>query len=114
MNADDGAFTYSEVGLTRKQTVRLSGDTLRVNGQVILGAAYDFTSSVRIIAPSESLVVARDPFFGHSIIALTLSGVAAIIYHALPGTSIDTFLGGAIANGGPRAGNRCSRVVGVS
>lgn len=89
-------LTYTDESLNRKQTLTLWENKVHLKGKLFLRGEYEATFQLEAISPDYHDVVMREMLFWWfawmTIITLGIAG----IFHAIPGTPTDSFVGGLI------------------
>jgi hypothetical protein len=86
-------LTYSDVSLTRRQTLTLWRDRVEVAGSVLLGYDYQAAFPLKSISPYVQRVAMRDRLFGTFLSLGVIGTLVAAVCYQFPGFNLDTTLG---------------------
>lgn len=86
-------LTYTDVSLTRRQTLTLWSDRVGVAGSVLLGHDYQAAFPLKGISPYVQRVAMRDRLFGTFLSLGVISTLVAAVCYQFPGFNLDTTLG---------------------
>jgi|GEM_PF-5301106 len=95
--AEEPILTYTDASLSRAQTLTLWPKKVHLKGRLFLRGDYEGSFPIEAISPNYQRVSMRDSVFWGNVWLFLISGGIAVLYHAIPGTTPDSQLGGFIA-----------------